>query len=102
LSEKYDRLADRLKQQSPDRQEAFWRQLDAMGKRGNKRAATISEQLRQAIDASGLTYYALAKRAGIKPSVITRFMANGTLQLTTVDRIATALGLALAPVDAGS
>jgi plasmid maintenance system antidote protein VapI len=49
---------------------------------------TLSEQLRAAIVASGLSHYRLAKETGVSPPIITRF-ANGTrsISLETADRI---------------
>jgi transcriptional regulator with XRE-family HTH domain len=56
----------------------------------------LSEQLRAAIQASGLTAYRLAKEAGTMPDVITRFL-NGDrgLRLATVDKLARVLQLEL-------
>jgi hypothetical protein len=93
VTENLDRLADLLREQSPDRQAAFW--SDVMGKRGTKAATTISDQLRQAIAASGLTHYAIGKLADVDPGMISRFVTGGTLRLTTVDKLAAALGLRL-------
>jgi transcriptional regulator with XRE-family HTH domain len=59
----------------------------------------ISDQLRAAIKASGLTPYAVAASAGVTPSIVTRFL-NGErgLSLESLDAIGVALGLHLAPV----
>ncbi len=57
---------------------------------------TISEQLRAAIRASGLTHYALAKAADVTPDMIDRFVSGErSPRLETVDKIAAALGLRL-------
>ncbi len=57
---------------------------------------TITEQLKPAIETSGRTAYDIGNQAGVDPGQIQRFMAGErTLRLTTVDRIAAALGLTL-------
>ena len=60
------------------------------------RSATISEQLRAIIAASGMTAYALGKAAGVDVAVVSRFI-NGErdLRLATVDRLCSALGCRL-------
>ena len=78
----------------PQRLAVFWEQV--MSKRKPANPPTISDQLRDAITASGLTHYAIGKAAGVDPGVISRFMVcDRTLRLETVDRIAAALGLRL-------
>jgi transcriptional regulator with XRE-family HTH domain len=67
-----------------------------MGKRGTDRPPTISERLKLAMEASGLTPYALAKASGVNASAIQRFLhGERSLKLESVDRIAAALGLDL-------
>lgn len=57
---------------------------------------TISDQLREVIDASAMNREAIAKAAGVGLSGISRFMAGErTLTLKTVDRIAAVLELRL-------
>ena len=57
---------------------------------------TISDQLRQVIDASGMTREAVAQAADVDLSGISRFMAGErTLTLKTVDRVAAVLELRL-------
>lgn len=54
---------------------------------------TISDQLRRAIDDSGMSLYALSQQCGVSRSALGRFMAGGSAHLTTVDAIAGVLGL---------
>jgi transcriptional regulator with XRE-family HTH domain len=57
---------------------------------------TISGQLRNVIEAGGMTREAIAKASGVSLSVISRFMAGErTLTLKTVDKLAAALELRL-------
>ena len=64
----------------------------AMGKRQVK----LSEQIRRAVDASGLSRYAICKTLGIDQSAFSRFM-HGTVGLTMahLDGVAELLGLEL-------
>jgi len=64
-----------------------------------KAQSTVSDQLRQAIQQSDLTIYALAKLTGISSQQISRF-AKGerSLTLEVFDKLAATLGLQLAPV----
>src|SRR4051812_32331340 len=59
-------------------------------------ASSVSDQLRAAIVATGLTAYSLGKSAGVDAGMIQRFL-NGErgLNLAAVDRLAAALGLRL-------
>lgn len=59
-----------------------------------RKPKTISDQVRQAIDASGLTRYEIAKRAGIDQSALSKFY-HGQRGITTetLDKIAKVLGL---------
>jgi DNA-binding phage protein len=94
VREKFDRLAGLLTDHSPDRLEAFWGEV--MGEREAKRTPAISDQLKLAMKASGLTPYALAKASGVNASAIQRFLhGERSLKLESVDRIAAALGLIL-------
>lgn len=57
---------------------------------------TISEQVRKAIEKSGLSHYEVCKRAGVDQAAMSRFMAGKRgLSLSTVDRLAEALDLEL-------
>ena len=59
-----------------------------------KRPTKLSHQLRQAIDASGLSRYALAKLADIDESALAKFYnARRTLSMPAVDRLGEVLGL---------
>lgn len=53
-----------------------------------KKPKPFSDQLREAIDASGMTRYAICKATGIPQSVMSRFMAgtNG-ISMESVDLI---------------
>ena len=67
-----------------------------MGKQPASNLSTISAQLRQVIDASGMTREAVAQAADVDLSGISRFMAGErTLTLKTVDRVAAVLELRL-------
>ena len=61
-----------------------------------KRKAKFSDQLRQAVEQSGLSRYEICKRAGLDQSVMHRFM-HGTsgLSMTTIDAFCETLGLRL-------
>jgi UDP-N-acetylglucosamine 1-carboxyvinyltransferase len=51
-------------------------------------------QIRDAIEASGVTRYALAEQTGLSESILSRFMSGKqNMSLATVDKIAEALGL---------
>ena len=57
---------------------------------------TIVDQLREAIRKSGLTHYAIGKRAGINPNMLDRFVSGERdLRFATVAKIATVLALEL-------
>ena len=58
--------------------------------------AAIAEQLRQAIERSGVSRYRIAQLSNISESVLSRF-ANGQTDLTmdNVDKLCAALGLRL-------
>ena len=56
----------------------------------------IDDQLRDAIKASGLSHYAIAKVAGVSPSQIDRFMSKERdIKLSTAAELAAALQLSL-------
>lgn len=49
----------------------------------------FSDQIRQAIDASGMTRYAICKRLKFSESVMSKFMASKcNLSMDTLDRLA--------------
>lgn len=54
----------------------------------------LSDQIRQAVDASGLSRYAICKATGIDQGAMSRFMAGEMgLALETLDRLGEVLGL---------
>jgi DNA transposition AAA+ family ATPase len=56
----------------------------------------LTDQLREAIDHSGMSRYAIAKAIGLDQATISRFMAGkGGLGLETVDKLAAMLHLRL-------
>jgi plasmid maintenance system antidote protein VapI len=69
-----------------------------VGKSGSGQGGPVSKGLREAIVERRLTAYAAAKRAGVSVDAIQRFLKDERgLTLTTVDKLADALGLALCP-----
>jgi transcriptional regulator with XRE-family HTH domain len=61
-----------------------------MGKQGIK----LSEQIRRAVDASGISRYRIAKTLGIAESTISRFMSRqGGLSMKYIDALADLLDL---------
>jgi DNA-binding phage protein len=92
--QKWERLGAILTDLEPERRTLFWKEL--MGKRKTAEPPSISDQLKQAIAASGRTHSDIGRQAGVSPGVILRFMADKrSPTLKTVDRIAAALGLRL-------
>src|SRR4051794_15537512 len=60
---------------------------------------TLAYQLREIIDARGLTPYAAGQLAGVDPGVLSRFMrGRRDIRLDTADRLAAALGIRLVEV----
>jgi len=60
--------------------------------------ATISGQLRQAIEESGLSAYRLAADSGVNVAAVLRFKSGvRSLTLESADRLAAVLGLELRP-----
>ena len=61
-----------------------------------KVAKPISQQLREAIDGSGMSRYRICKEIGLPESTMSHFMAGKCgLQLSTIDRLAELLGLTI-------
>lgn len=59
--------------------------------------ATVTEQLRRAVEKCGETRYAISKATGIPASVLSRFVAGGRgLRSENIDRLCEHLGLELA------
>ncbi len=60
----------------------------------DKNLNTFSNQIRRVVDESGLTRYAICKKAGIDQGTMSRFMAGKVgLSLATLDALAEVLGL---------
>jgi transcriptional regulator with XRE-family HTH domain len=54
----------------------------------------LSDQVRRAVDASGLSRYRISKELGIAESTMSRFMSGqGGLSMEVLDRLADLLGL---------
>lgn len=63
--------------------------------------STISEQLRQAIEASEVSRYRIAQETGIDQSALSKFMAGKRgMNLETLDILGEYLGLELVPIKA--
>ena len=59
-----------------------------------RRTKYVSDQLRNAINDSGLSRYAVCQACGIDKGTMSRFMAGDVgLSLETIDRLADYLGL---------
>jgi transcriptional regulator with XRE-family HTH domain len=68
-----------------------------MGKSKSKPKAPLTDVLKTAIQQSGLTRYEIAKRTGVPPTSLMRFMRGETsLRLDKADAITDCLGLELA------
>ena len=61
-----------------------------------KRRIKLSDQIRRAVDASGLSRYRIAKEIGLAESTMSRFMAGSGLEMANLDRLADLLGLNIA------
>lgn len=67
-----------------------------MKKKTQKKQSLISEQLKDQIEASGISRYRISKETGVAQSTISSFMAGRrSLSLANVDKIGEALGLEL-------
>jgi plasmid maintenance system antidote protein VapI len=61
-----------------------------------KRPKTLSDQLRDAIEQSGMSRYRLAEESGVDAASLCRFVAGQTgLTLKNIDRIGQVIGLRL-------
>jgi transcriptional regulator with XRE-family HTH domain len=60
-----------------------------------KKMKKLSEQIRQAVDASGLSRYRICKEIGLAQSTMSRFMAGGWLGKENIDALADLLGLSI-------
>jgi len=59
----------------------------------------LGRVVREAIESSGLSHYAIAKAAGITPDILDRFQrGERDMRLGTVSKLAAVLGLELDPV----
>jgi hypothetical protein len=61
-----------------------------------KHRVKLSEEIRRAVDASGLSRYRISKTLGIAESTMSRFMAGGGLSMEHFDALAEVLDLHLA------
>lgn len=62
--------------------------------RMGKERAKLSDEIRQAVDASGLTRYRISKELGIAESTMSRFMSGqGGLSMEYLDALAKLLDL---------
>ena len=63
-----------------------------------KKRAKLSEQIRRAVDASGLSRYRICKTLNIDQGLMSRFMAGkGGLAMASLDALADLLELELKP-----
>jgi transcriptional regulator with XRE-family HTH domain len=68
----------------------------SIGKDGGM-ARTLTDEIREAVDACGVSRYRLCKELGFAQSTLSRFMSGKAgLSLDTLDRLARRLGLHLA------
>jgi transcriptional regulator with XRE-family HTH domain len=59
-----------------------------------KRRTKLSDQIRQAIDASGVSRYRICKQIGLDQALLSRFMQDRSgLSVQTLDALADVLGL---------
>ena len=84
----YDKLSGLVAELPNDRQTLLVNELEEI--------MTMADELRQAINDSGITHYRLAQETGVTAGVISRFMAGERdLRLETASKLADALGLEL-------
>jgi len=55
----------------------------------------LSDEIRRAIQSSGLSRYEIAKRSGVQQSALSRFVRGEGLSTASLDRLAPVLGLHL-------
>jgi hypothetical protein len=55
----------------------------------------LSDEIRRAVDASGLSRYRISKTLGIAESTMSRFMSGGGLSMKSIDTLAEVLDLHL-------
>lgn len=61
-----------------------------------RKRLTLNDKVRRAVDASGMSRYAICKTSGVEQAAMSRFMAGKRgLTLTTLDALADVLGLDL-------
>jgi transcriptional regulator with XRE-family HTH domain len=53
----------------------------------------LTDQIRAAVDASGMTRYRICKAIGLNQGTLSRFMRGGGLSLDTLDKLAGFLGI---------
>jgi transcriptional regulator with XRE-family HTH domain len=58
-----------------------------------KKPIKLSDQVRRAVDASGLSRYRISKELGVAESTMSRFMAGQGLSMEHLDALAELLGL---------
>lgn len=57
---------------------------------------TMSNQVRKAIDASGMSRYSIAKQSGVSEGMLSRFMSGeNDVTLRTLEKIAPLIGVTL-------
>ena len=62
----------------------------------SKRRVKLSDQIRRAIDAAGVSRYSICRTTGIGPAAMSRFMQGRQgMTLANLDRLADVLGLAV-------
>ena len=63
-----------------------------------KKLTKLSDQMRQTVDDSGMSRYAICKAIGMDQSIMSRFMSGkGGLSMENIDALAEVLGLELTP-----
>jgi hypothetical protein len=99
VSRRLDRLADKLRDQAPDRIDRLFDEV-LMPKR-KRPAEPMADTIRATIRSRGLSAYAVAQLAGINATPIQRFM-NGErgISLRTAEKIAAALDMVLVQASA--
>jgi ribosome-binding protein aMBF1 (putative translation factor) len=78
------------------------REANGSIRRMRRRRATLSDQVRRAINGSGMSRYALCKEIELSQSTMSRFMAGkGGLSMDMLDRLGLILGLKIVATRAG-